>query len=88
MKKFFCDSACFFLALALLMVVSAAIEGTLTLLPALGIALVLGIGMPVLYRIGWGDPVFRHHRRAAVRRVPKPQTIRVAHSASHTLGAA
>lgn len=87
MKKFICDSACFLLALALLMTAGAVIEGTLAFLPALFTALVLGSGMKLLYHIGWGDPVFRHHRRPQVRSASK-QPIQVSPSASHTLGAA
>ena len=81
MKKFFCDSACFLLALTLLMVWGAVIEGSFAFLPALGISLVLGFGIRVLYLIGWGDPIFPQLRK------PK-QALQVTSSSHHRLGAA
>lgn len=83
MKKFFCDFFSLFLVLGFLLVISACIEGTLSVWVSLSSLALLGLSIKMLYTLG------RTSLHTPVRaQIPARRNLHIASSHSRHLGAA
>ena len=83
MKKFFCDFFSLFLVLGFLLVISACIEGTLSVWVSLSSLTLLGLLIKTLYTLGRAPLHVPTHAQLPARR-----SLHVASSRSRHLGAA
>ncbi len=101
MKKFFCDLGCFFLVLALVMVVGAMVEGTVPFWPAAFALCCISLFTGALYQLGFyslgqlaarfrpRQPVHAARPARARRTAALTQpSLKMAPAAGHSLGAA